>query len=59
MIMNHHHHYWQTAGQYDKYDATTFSSAKGRCNVSINVTVSAKTVPNGTFGISRNTVLKH
>ena len=23
------------------------------------VTVSAKTVPNGTFGISRNTILKH
>ena len=24
-----------------------------------NVTVSAKTVPNGTFSISRNTILKH
>ena len=23
------------------------------------VTISAKTVPNGTFGISRNTILKH
>ena len=25
----------------------------------VNVTVSAKIIPNGTFGISRNAILKH